>query len=68
MEAAARALEGDLPLRLVRVDVTEDPALFARFGGDVPLLYMEGGCVAKHRVSATELAETVKRRLGLWPA
>lgn len=65
MEEAANKAAETLPLRLTHVDVTKDPSLFARYGMDIPLLFMDGSCIAKHRTTAGELEEKVRRRLCL---
>ncbi len=49
------------------VDVDSDPALRARFGGEIPVLLRDGKTVAKVRLRPGQLARIVERRR-VWPS
>jgi hypothetical protein len=53
-EALARAGRG-LDVRLREVDVSRDDELEARFGEDVPVLFVNGRFAFKHRASEEDL-------------
>jgi glutaredoxin len=57
-EHLAKAARG-LEIRLSEVDVSVDGDLEARFGEDVPVLFIEGKLAFKHRASEEDL----RRRL-----
>lgn len=56
MKEVVREVAGSRAVRLVEVDVDADPALAARYGRDVPVLWLDGREVARHRVTADALA------------
>ncbi len=64
MKEAVAEASRHLPLTLRPVDITADPRLQREYGLDIPLLFLDGSCVAKHRVTAAELVEKLKRRMG----
>jgi hypothetical protein len=43
------------PMTLEEVDISADPELEARFGLEIPVLFVEGKKVAKYRVTEREL-------------
>jgi glutaredoxin-like protein DUF836 len=53
-EVTRRAAAG-LAATLVERDVREDPALYALYGNDIPVLLLGAREVARHRVNQTEL-------------
>jgi glutaredoxin len=48
---AARGLE----IRLREVDISESPDLEARYGSDIPVLFVNGSKAFEHRASVQEL-------------
>jgi len=50
MEEVVRMVSAHVPLCLVQVDISTDPALDERYGMDIPVLEHNGECLAKHRV------------------
>ena len=48
-------------LTLAEVDVSTDPELEARWGSEIPVLLCEGQEIARHRVSAPQLAEAISQ-------
>ncbi len=65
MAAAAAEAARHVPLTVTYVDITADPRLQSEYGLDIPLLFHDGTCIAKHRITAEELVARLKRRLGL---
>ncbi len=63
-EAAVRAavVLHQLPLSITLVDIDEDAALLAKFGNDVPVIYVDGAEAFRHRVTAGELAAWIRKR------
>jgi orotidine-5'-phosphate decarboxylase len=55
MEAVVRAVVAEQSVRLETVDVDADPALAARFGRDVPVLWLDGREIARHRITPQAL-------------
>ena len=53
-EVARRAAAG-LSATIVEKDVREDPALYARYGHDIPVLLLDGQEVVRHRANEREL-------------
>ncbi len=64
MAAAAAEAGRQIPLSVAYVDITADPRLQTEYGLDIPLLFHDGACIAKHRITAEELVAKLKRRLG----
>lgn len=50
MEAAVEGLLAGYALAAIRVDVDADPALRARYGREVPLLFFGGTELGRHRL------------------
>jgi hypothetical protein len=55
MAEVARRAAGGLAATIVEQDVRQDPALFARYGGDIPVLLLDGHEVVRHRANEREL-------------
>jgi hypothetical protein len=53
-DVARRATVG-LQATVVERDVREDPSLHERYRNDIPVLLLDGGEVARHRVTEAEL-------------
>lgn len=64
MAAAVREASREIPLSITYVDVAVDPRLREEYGLDIPLLFHNGACIAKHRITPEELTAKLKRRLG----
>ena len=62
MKALVARLEGVFPLLLESVDISTDPALEARYGLEIPVLFVEGKKVAKYRISEQELLRMLADR------
>ena len=63
-EAAVRAAEvlHQLPLTIKLVDIDDDPALQAKFTDDVPVIVVDGTEAFRHRVTADEFADWIRKR------
>jgi glutaredoxin len=63
-EAAVRAAEvlHQLPLTIKLVDIDDDPALQAKFTDDVPVIFVDGTEAFRHRVTAGEFADWIRKR------
>ena len=46
---------------LEEVDIDTDPALRARFGHDIPVVYINDRVAFKHRLTATEFARQLRK-------
>lgn len=64
MAEAAREASHEIPLSITYVDITADPRLRDEYGLDIPLIFHNGTCIAKHRITPQELVEKLKRRIG----
>lgn len=49
------------PFDLVEVDVDADPALAARYGSEVPVVFVDGRKAFKHRLTAEAFARRLNR-------
>lgn len=49
-----------LGLEVAEVDVSEDPALVAAYGDDVPVLKLGADLVVRHRATRDEIAERLQ--------
>ena len=56
-------LGSEYPLQLTEVNVDADPALAARYGAEVPVLFIDGRKAVKFRTTETALRRTLRRRL-----
>lgn len=59
MKAVIAELAGEFPHRLEEVDISRDPMLEARYGEQIPVLWVNGRKAFKYRVSVEQL----RRRL-----
>ena len=64
-------IEGELPrysARLEKIDIVGNPELEARFGLEVPVLFVNGRKAFKYRCTARELRKRLSREVGpRWP-
>ena len=69
MKAAVGAVAADVPLRLEEVDIDRSADLVERYGHDIPVLFVEGEEIARHRVTTDDLRHLLqKRQAGRPPA
>jgi 4a-hydroxytetrahydrobiopterin dehydratase len=63
-EAAVRAAEvlHHIPLTINLVDIDADPALQAKFTEDVPVIFVDGTEAFRHRVTADEFVNWIRKR------
>ena len=64
MLAVVASLEGEFPLEVKRVDISGAPELEARFGAEVPVLFVAGRKAFKYRVDAQRLRDRLQRAAG----
>jgi hypothetical protein len=55
MKAVIEAVRGDYRLALREIDITSDPSLVARFGAEIPVLFLDGRKAFKIRTSEPRL-------------
>ncbi len=55
----------EFPLDLREVNVDTDPALAARYGAEIPVLFIDGRKAVKFRTTETALRRAFQRRLFL---
>ena len=53
--------DGGRTVALAEIDVSADPDLEKRWGNDIPVLLCGGREIARHRVSASELADAISQ-------
>jgi glutaredoxin len=56
-------LGSEFRLQLTEVNVDADPALAARYGAEVPVLFIDGRKAVKFRTTEAALRRTFQRRL-----
>ena len=56
-------LGGEFRLQLTEVNVDADPALAARYGAEVPVLFIDGRKAVKFRTTEPALRRLLRRRL-----
>ena len=59
-----RRVQGQVPFELVEVNIESDPALFARYRYDIPVVHIDGSRAFKHRVEEAELLQRLNRHRG----
>lgn len=59
MKSTLLAVQREIPFVLEQVDISDDPALTARFGTEIPVLFINGRKAFTYRLSASAL----RRRL-----
>lgn len=63
MKAAVAAAAKKFPLALEEIDVDSSADLAARYGGEVPVLFINGRKAFKYRVEARELERRLKAEI-----
>jgi glutaredoxin len=61
MKAAVRAVAEKIPLQIEEIDIDSAPELKERYGGEVPVLFIDGRKAFKYRVTAAELEKKLNR-------
>jgi glutaredoxin len=61
MKASIHAAGRKVPVDLVEVDVDSSPELVERYGGEVPVLLINGRKAFKYRVTTKDLEERLRR-------
>ena len=61
MKAVISRVAGKVALELCEIDVDGSPELQARYGTEVPVLFIDGRKAFKYRVSARELEKSLRR-------
>jgi hypothetical protein len=62
MKAVVDRVARSVPIVVEEIDVSTDPALEARYGGDIPVLLVGGTKAAKYRVTDAELKRILNAR------
>lgn len=60
-KALLKPLLEEFGLTLIEVDVDTDPELAKRFGEEVPVIFLDGRKIAKHRVDPKQLRRRLER-------
>ena len=66
LRALCDRLGGEFPLRLIELNVDADPALAARYGAEVPVLFIDGRKAVKFRTTGAAFRRMPQRRRLLW--
>jgi hypothetical protein len=64
MKAVVTLVARSTSLRIEEIDISNDPALEAQYGLEVPVLAVEGRKAAKYRVTEEELRRILAARTG----
>jgi glutaredoxin len=62
MKAIVQPVARDLGCLLEEIDISSDPALEARFGLDIPVLFVDGHKAFKYRLSERDLRKQLRRK------
>ncbi len=65
LRSLCERLRGEFPHQLTEVNVDADPALAARYGAEVPVLFIDGRKAVKFHTTETALRRALQRRLFL---
>ena len=57
-----RNVAEEVPLEVEEVDVDSEPDLREKFGGEVPVLFIDGRKAFKYRVAARELKKKLRQQ------
>jgi hypothetical protein len=61
MKAVIAQVRQGMPLELEEIDISLDPELEARFGQEIPVLFVNGRKAFKYRLTASELRRRLAR-------
>ncbi len=64
MKAVIDRVATTIPLSLEEIDISADADLEARYGLEIPVLFVDGKKAAKYRLTETELTRLLKGRQG----
>lgn len=64
MKALVQRVARTIPLALEEIDISNDPALEAQYGLEIPVLMVEGKKAAKYRIREEELRKLLAGRAG----
>ena len=64
MKAVVERVGQSMAIAIEEIDVSTDPALEARYGGEIPVLLVGGTKAAKYRVTEAELRRILSARIG----
>ena len=62
MKGVIRDVAEEVPLEVEEVDVDNEPDLREKFGGEVPVLFIDGRKAFKYRVAARELKKKLRQQ------
>lgn len=62
MKAIIARVARKIPLDLIEVDIDSSADLRARYGTEIPVLFIDGRKAFKYRLSASELEKSLRRR------
>lgn len=62
MKGVVRNVAEEVPLEVEEVDVDSEPDLREKFGGEVPVLFIDGRKAFKYRVAARELKKKLRQQ------
>lgn len=65
LRALCERLSGEFSLQVAEINIETDPALEARYGKEIPVLYIDGRKAVKFRTTEVELRRKLQRRLSL---
>jgi glutaredoxin len=63
LRALCERLADEFPLRLTEVDIAGDAALLARYGEEVPVLFIDGRKAVKYRTTESALRRKLQWRV-----
>jgi len=61
MKQALKEASKGLNIDLREIDISADPALAKKYGEDIPVLFIHGSKAFKHRATAKDLRERLKK-------
>ncbi len=62
MKGVVRDVAEEVPLEVEEVDVDSEPDLREKFGGEVPVLFIDGRKAFKYRVTTRELKKKLRQQ------
>ena len=65
LRGLCQRLAGEFPIRLTEVNIEASPALEARYGQEIPVLFIDGRKAVKYRTTEGALRRKLQRRLFL---
>lgn len=61
MKEVVRGVAGELPVEVEEIDVDGEPELKEKFGGEVPVLFIDGRKAFKYRITEGELRKRLRK-------